>query len=401
MADIIGTLHPEDNQKDNFYPNIVAENIPSKAVTSDKLSTSQFKYGDLANDILTDFDTFTTCGFYYYTKQKTPANAPMPITGSRYYYIFVFSFGTTNRVMQVVTLPKYGGTQPLYYRQLLGDTWGDWVNLSEIVAGAVTSDKIAAGAVTSDKIAAGAVTSDKIAAGAVTSDKIASGAVTSDKIAAGAVLSNNVLTNKKLCVIGDSFSAGAGVTPQDAYPYLIAQENRMTLDNLSVGGACAHYATDRQSMVNPTSSLYYRNVPEDADYLIIAMGLNETSTPLGDSASSDNTTIWGAYNEALPWLIENRPNTKILIMANDSWFTYNLKECLREISEFWGVGFLDLKGVGIPLLIGGKYSQETTVSSTARTLRNNQYQISETDSHPNVQGHLARYSIIQSKLMEL
>ena len=38
MADIITTLHPENNKKDNLYPNIKSENIPTSSISSSKLT---------------------------------------------------------------------------------------------------------------------------------------------------------------------------------------------------------------------------------------------------------------------------------------------------------------------------------------------------------------------------
>ena len=65
--------------------------------------------------------------------------------------------------------------------------WRVLINGSDIVNGAITTDKIADGAVTEEKIADGAVTTPKIADEAVTTPKIADEAVTTPKIADGAV----------------------------------------------------------------------------------------------------------------------------------------------------------------------------------------------------------------------
>lgn len=235
----------------------------------------------------------------------------------------------------------------------------------------------------------------------INSDAIPDNSIPFTKLSGVPSSAKSVLYGKKYVACGDSFTAAAGLSANASYASLIAERNAMTLVNMSEGGACAHYATDRGSFVRSDWSGYYKNIPSDADYITIAFGLNEFNNELGTSASSDNTTIWGAYNEALAWLIENRSSAKILIIASDAWFTYDLRNTLKDIAAYWGVGFLDLKAYGAPLLIGGKYSQDGSVSSTAVSLRNTQYQISAEDSHPNAEGYKARSTIIEQAMKNL
>ena len=206
----------------------------------------------------------------------------------------------------------------------------------------------------------------------------------------------NTLFGKKLCVCGDSFSAIYNLV-SDTYATMIANKNYMELKDFGVSDTYAHYG--EKGFTNSANSYYYQNIPADADYIIIAYGLNEIGTTVGDSTSSDNTTIWGAYNEALAWLIENRPNAKIGIMCNDAWFTYALRNTLKDIAHYWGVNFLDLKGSDTPLFIGGKYAEDGySVSAAAISQRNSLYRISSENSHPNVTAHAARSSVIENWL---
>ena len=65
MADIITTLHPENNKKDNLYPNIKRENIPNKAINNSKLedkSVSINKVDDAIKSLLEQSHQLTPSG---------------------------------------------------------------------------------------------------------------------------------------------------------------------------------------------------------------------------------------------------------------------------------------------------------------------------------------------------
>ena len=207
---------------------------------------------------------------------------------------------------------------------------------------------------------------------------------------------NNYLKGKKYVACGDSYTKGDVISSNKVYPYLIANRNDMTLVNMAQNGGYIHYGEN--GFTNPSNSAYYQNIPLDADYITIAYGLNETSTSLGTKDSNDNTTIWGAYNEVLGWIITNIPNAKVGIISNDGWMTYELRNTLQDIANYWGVEFLDLKEYGKPLLISGKYSQDGSVKSSVVTLRTNQYCVSSTNGHPNELGHMVRSYIIENFL---
>lgn len=120
------TLREKDNPSNNVYPNIQGQNIPSSAVTTDKI----------ADDAI--------------TRAKIASKA---ISSSE---IDDGGVSATNLASNSVTTAK-------------------------ISSGAVTTSKIDAGAVTTAKIDTGAVTTAKLGAGAVTSDKLGADSVTIEK----------------------------------------------------------------------------------------------------------------------------------------------------------------------------------------------------------------------------
>lgn len=218
----------------------------------------------------------------------------------------------------------------------------------------------------------------------------------SDTISIAKMKRNNYLKGKKYTACGDSYTKGDVISSDKVYPYLIADRNDMILVNMAQNGGYIHYGEN--GFTNPNNSSYYQNIPLDSDYITIAYGLNETTTSLGSKDSNDNNTIWGAYNEVLGWIISNIPNAKIGIISNDGWMTYDLRNTLQEIANYWGVDFLDLKEYGKPLLISGKYSQDGDVKSSVVTQRTNQYCVSSTNGHPNELGHKIRSYIIENFL---
>ena len=207
---------------------------------------------------------------------------------------------------------------------------------------------------------------------------------------------DNYLFNKKYVACGDSFTKGDVISSDKVYPYLIAQRNNMRFVNMAYNGSYCHYG--EHGFTNPNNSYYYQNIPLDADIITIAYGLNETSTTIGTKDSSDNTTIWGAYNEVLGWITTNIPNAKVGIISNDAWMTYDLRNALQEIASYWGVEFLDLKEYGKPFMISGKYSQDGDTNPSVVSQRTIQYCVSSQNGHPNELGHKVRSYIVENFL---
>ena len=224
------------------------------------------------------------------------------------------------------------------------------------------------------------------------------------------ILSGNVLLGKKYVACGDSFTAGVGFTGDDydnetntpkVYPWWIAKRNNMTLVLDAMSGSDF---TNIEGASNPFSLTRYKNVPKDADYITLMFGLNETNLTeeqIGNKEDFDNTTLWGAYNVVFEYFLTNIPYAKIGVIISDSWMPDSYASHLREICEYWGVPYLDLKGdKNVPLLIGGRYNN-SNISSKAIELKNEAFQMSESDSHPNPKAHEYRSTIIENFLRSL
>ena len=54
MADVITTLHPENDETINLYPNIKKDNIPANAIDTGKLANESVTEAKLANESVTE-----------------------------------------------------------------------------------------------------------------------------------------------------------------------------------------------------------------------------------------------------------------------------------------------------------------------------------------------------------
>lgn len=219
----------------------------------------------------------------------------------------------------------------------------------------------------------------------------------------------NVLFGKKYVSCGDSFTAGqfGEEYPKEeyydeafqswkTYPWYIAKRNNMFLVNESISGSTM-YNNGTQEAFSVTR---YKKIPQDADYITLMFGLNETSAPIGTIDDTDNTTVMGAWNVTLEYLIETHPFAKIGIIISDAWLSKDLYNALIDISKSWGIPYLDLKNdEKVPLCIGGRL--DIPVKQKAKDLRNNAFQMSETDSHPNPKTHEYRSTIVENFLRSL
>ena len=98
----------------------------------------------------------------------------------------------------------------------------------------------------------------------------------------------NSLYGKKWACCGDSFTAGVTGTlitegrfkgQNIAYPYLIAERNNMELFSFFQGGRTIAFPADgafHNSLTDPEADCYYRNIPEDVDYITIYLGINDS-----------------------------------------------------------------------------------------------------------------------------
>lgn len=182
----------------------------------------------------------------------------------------------------------------------------------------------------------------------------------------------NVLFGKKWVVCGDSFTndGGTGSVIEDGkyagrsytYPWIIGTRQNMEIVRFFEGGRTlafpANPGTFTNSLTNPNADWYYQNIPEDADYITIYLGINDEHhatgggdgedptglIPLGTIDDETTATYYGAWNVVLTWLITNRPNAHIGIIVTNGLSIEGYRTAQIAIARKYGIPFIDLNG---------------------------------------------------------
>lgn len=250
--------------------------------------------------------------------------------------------------------------------------------------------------------------------------------------------SSNILFGKKLCVCGDSFTAGdfTGYVDKEGhsgynsdawdadaianvwngnnfvtsvgcwrtYGYHIAKRNQMKYYNQGINGSTLayHNSTEYTYFSRPVDHSRYTNIPNDADYIVIWFGINDSNKdiPIGTISDDVNTTFYGAWNIVLSYIIEHHPLAKIgIVVTNYADVAY--REATIASAKKWGIPYLDIMGdANVPLINGGK-DASIELSDTAKNLRNATFCISESNIHPTPYCHEYESTFIENWLRTL
>ena len=232
--------------------------------------------------------------------------------------------------------------------------------------------------------------------------------------------SGSHLAGKKWVHCGDSFSDYTNKTYDSgdysgksaSFPRIIASKEGMTLEQTyMLSGRTMAYPSDgtfTNSLTCPSAACYYQNIPSDADYITIMLGINDLNhrtgsgtTPDGEDAtgvitlgtidSIDTSTYLGAYNVVLNWLRTNRPFAHVgIIITNGLGNTETArgyKEGQIAVAKKYGYPYLDLNGDQFTPAMN-RFCNENMDASLA-TLLNNLYGVDAAggNTHPNWQAH--------------
>ena len=223
----------------------------------------------------------------------------------------------------------------------------------------------------------------------------------------------NVLYGKKYVACGDSFTAyseekftdGAFAGKNKVYPYFIGLRNNMTVENMAVGGSTMTFMGDDTRTHFSQKDGLYTKIPDDADYITIKYGINDSSlsAPIGTINDTVNTTFYGAWNIVMEHLVTHYPFAKIgIIISNGctNHLRHKIAEATKAIAIKWGVPYLDLTGdENVPLL--HRTNRDDIVCETAIEARINAFKISDTDTHANAKAHEYESTIIEDFLRRL
>lgn len=235
----------------------------------------------------------------------------------------------------------------------------------------------------------------------------------------------NILYGKKLVACGDSFTKGdftdyidknghTGVNSDaydnirgmyKTYPWWIAERNNMILVNEAVVGSTI---CNNGLRADAFSIQRYKDIPLDADYIILKFGINDDSnhqnSPIGTIEDETNTTYFGAWNVVLKYLITQYPKAKIGVIITNGMngasveYTNAIIYCCRR----WGVAYLDeATDYKIPALLRVDSTRRTELCDEAYRIRFAQWTVAETNSHPNLDAHKFESTIVENWLRGL
>lgn len=244
-----------------------------------------------------------------------------------------------------------------------------------------------------------------------------------------ALQTGNILWGKKWVACGDSFTEGDFSSYVDAqglsgksspelydsdwkmyktYPWWIGKRNHMTIINEAKCGSIMPldktYVDDPEHVAittrNPFSLNRINAIPEDADYITLWFGINDSGhTYLGTISDTTNETFYGAWNVVLKHLIEHFPFAKIGIIVTDRG-NAEYRKALREVARKWGIPYLDMMGDDqVPVIM---YREtELALDKTAGDLRYNAFKVSSSNGHPNLKAHAYQSTFIEAFLRRL
>ena len=243
---------------------------------------------------------------------------------------------------------------------------------------------------------------------------------------------DNVLYGKKWAVCGDSFTNGdwSGSTEQHTikggkydgqnavYGYLIGNRNNMEIQHMAFGGrtlATPSVISSHNCFTDLSSVLNYTEIDSDADYITMYFGINDSHNapsasgsdgetlvgeiPLGTINDTTANTFYGAWNIALPYLVEHHPYAKIGIIVSNGCDNDNYRIATIDCAKKWGIPYIDLNGdERTPMM---NRSTNPNISSQMKTLKNNAFRVSSTNAHPNAKAHEYESWFIENFLRSL
>ena len=224
------------------------------------------------------------------------------------------------------------------------------------------------------------------------------------------------LSMKKWYPCGDSFTAGefasAGITDgiftsgkyigkNKTYPYHIGNRTNADVWRGSTSGeTLAMHNGNATNFSNPDYAYGYTNVADDADYVTLYFGINDSgwNIPIGTIDDTSANTFYGAWNVVLDDFTTRLYKAHIgIIVSNNLAQAY--VDATIAIAKKWGIPYLDLNyDESVPLM---HYSLRPAASDAIKAKRNAQFAISEQNHHPNLLAHEYESYFIEKWLLSL
>jgi hypothetical protein len=213
---------------------------------------------------------------------------------------------------------------------------------------------------------------------------------------------------------GDSFTEGVDNSPlpngkyagkKQVYPYFIGNRTGMEVMNIAVSGSTITYisgtSTQSTCFTYPSTGKLY-TIPTNAEYITLKFGINDShqNVPIGTIDDETNTTLYGAWNVAISYLLNKCPFAKIGIIVTNGCDSPEYAQAGKDIAKKWGLSYLDENfGYEVPLLhrVNGK----PLVCSEAHQNRMENFRISSSNTHPNDKAHEFESTFVEAWLRTL
>ena len=241
---------------------------------------------------------------------------------------------------------------------------------------------------------------------------------------------HNGLSGRKWAVCGDSFTNGDYKGARDGEPRfadgpfagrlrtygnLIAARNGMTVQHLAANGMTLATPPDG-SFSNTFSGGLYRTIDDDADYITLCFGINDShhrpkSTGddgevktgvilLGDPDDDTPATFCGAWNVVLGHIVTNHPFAHVGILVSNGCETDDYRLAAIAAARRWGVPYLDLNGDERTPAMGR--STNPAILPSVRDFRTRMFAVDPPrNTHPTARAHEYESTFIESWLRTL
>lgn len=215
----------------------------------------------------------------------------------------------------------------------------------------------------------------------------------------------NVLENKTVSFLGDSYFAGNGLDKSLVWPYMLASKYNMNYGNYGMNGSpISNYVTT----ISPMVDRYMSMADNSPDIVIVEGGRNDfcQRVALGEDGSFDTKTFKGAVRYLLTKLKDKYPNAVIIGVTIWDYYTEEENQQNYKLGYSWtcseyGKAFIKVcEDTGTPY-IDAMDKIAIGVDVTDATFRQKYCMAVDDRSHLNSEGMKKVLPIFEKRIAEI
>ena len=202
--------------------------------------------------------------------------------------------------------------------------------------------------------------------------------------------------NKKLVFLGDSITAGTGASSNaNRFTSQLSTLLQAEEFNMGIGGTTFGDRLDSDTYTD------LKDIPTDADYIIISLGTNDygSNVPLGVLGDTNTSTIYGLVEAYCSYLTQNYSNSKIIFLTpinrggisstTNNHAGYSLRDvctAITSVTSKYKITTMDMN------VLSGIYYEDDDNNNTTVYLPDG--------IHPNDNGHLLMANALKDYLLQ-